>query len=131
MNFGRGGNTTRAIEVMGSHVIGPRQRVLLLRVGKRLILVGHSSAGMNTLCEIQDPDEVASLLGQLAAQSSAAARPFSAAMNWARGRSDEVTAESTQTPAPSDEAAVAATREELGGLMDKVRQLSKQYQRTP
>ena len=36
----------------------------MVRVGRRLLVVGDSGHGMNLLCEVTDPDEAAVLLGE-------------------------------------------------------------------
>ncbi len=53
---------SRAVEVLSRTSVAPKNHVLLLRVGGRVLVVGDSSAGLRTLSEIDDPEEVASLL---------------------------------------------------------------------
>jgi flagellar biogenesis protein FliO len=50
------------VEVLSRTSIAPKNHVLLLRLGRRILVVGDSSSGMNTLANIDDPEEVASLL---------------------------------------------------------------------
>jgi flagellar biogenesis protein FliO len=54
---------TASVRVLSRTVIGPRQQVVLIKVGRRILAVGDSGARLSPLCEITDPDEVASLLG--------------------------------------------------------------------
>lgn len=56
---------SRAVEVLGRTAVAPKNHVLLLRVGGRVLVVGDSGAGLRTLSEIEDPDEVASLLASV------------------------------------------------------------------
>jgi flagellar biogenesis protein FliO len=56
------------VEVLSRVSIAPRQQVVLLRLGNRVLLVGHSSGAMCTLADVHDPQEVASLLSAVSAQ---------------------------------------------------------------
>jgi flagellar protein FliO/FliZ len=58
------------VRVMGRTVVGPRQSLVLLRVGQRVVLVGVSPDRIDRVCEIADADEVASLTAQSSAGSS-------------------------------------------------------------
>src|SRR5690606_23552669 len=46
-----------AFEVIGQTAIGPRQRLLVVRVGTQALVVGTSPAGIHRLAQIEDPDE--------------------------------------------------------------------------
>lgn len=50
------------VEVLARTSVGARQSVLLLRLGKRILIVGQSSAGLSPLGSVDDPDEVADVL---------------------------------------------------------------------
>ena len=71
----RGGVVTSAaprgsvVEVLSRSTVAPRSHVVLMRVGQRILVVSDSSAGMRTLASIQDPEEVAELLGAVASSS--------------------------------------------------------------
>src|SRR5207247_732470 len=52
------------VKVLSRSTIGPRQQVLLMQVGKRMLVVANSGVGMNTLCEVTDEQEVASLVSE-------------------------------------------------------------------
>jgi len=56
-----------AVEVLSRVSVAPRNHILLIRTGHRVLVVGDSSAGLRTLANIDDPDEVASLLASTAA----------------------------------------------------------------
>lgn len=128
---GRG--KSRAVEVISRSPLSPKQQVMLLRVGRRLIVVGDSGSQMNPLCEITDPDEVAALVGQLQGErSSTPARAFGSMF----GRSRQVfEAEDDGRPPPSEglrepeeqDPPVATAREELSGLRERVRLLAEQF----
>jgi flagellar biogenesis protein FliO len=56
------------VEVLSRTTVAPRNHVLLLRVGQRVLVVGDSSAGLRTLADVDDPDEVAVLLQSVTAE---------------------------------------------------------------
>jgi flagellar biogenesis protein FliO len=60
---GMGPLPSDVLEVLGRAAVGQKQSVTLLRLGDRLLLVAISAAGIETLSEITDPDEVTRLLG--------------------------------------------------------------------
>lgn len=131
---GASGRGAGVLQVVSRLSIAPKQQIMLVRVGRRLVLVGNSGAQMNALCEIGDADEAAAILGDAATQreeSSSAA--FSAVLGGEQKQFEE---ETEQTPAEEgagaeagEEAELATTRAELSGLMDKVRSLSNQFRR--
>jgi len=129
--------SSRAIQVVSRSVVSPKQQFLMLQVGKRLVVVADSGAGMSPVCEITDPDEVAELIGQIRSQAT---QTFGKSFMTLFGRKQEqfeVTEDSGEKSAllgdgpieDSEDPAVGMTREEIGGLMDKVRMLSRQFKR--
>ncbi|PYC18622.1 flagellar biosynthetic protein FliO [Pseudomonas mosselii] len=55
------GNAQRGaqvIEIVGSRAIGPRDRLLLVQVGKEQILIGHSPGSIEALHVLAEPMEV-------------------------------------------------------------------------
>ncbi|MCH7814685.1 MAG: flagellar biosynthetic protein FliO [Planctomycetes bacterium] len=54
-----------AIEIIGRHTLAPKQSIALVRVGRRLLLVGITAEQINRLCEIDDAAEVSDLLGRI------------------------------------------------------------------
>jgi flagellar biosynthetic protein FliO len=101
--------SSRAVRVVGRTYIGPKQQVLVLQVGRRVLIVGDSGQQLNTLCEINDPDEAAALLGQL--------------QGTTRGDVADIPAMSS-SPTESDPA-LSSTRTELNGLTQRVRLLAR------
>lgn len=151
--------TSRAVQVLARSAVSPRQQILLVMVGKRVLVVGDSGAQMNALSEITDPDEVAALVGQVQGEKpDLAARAFGAMFGRARagiGGADETEevespaaggvlrqsratggadaidahadgADAVDDPADPEEAMISDTREELNGLMERVRLMSRQ-----
>jgi flagellar biosynthetic protein FliO len=50
------------IEVLGRNHLSPKQSLALVRVGRRVLLIGVTAERLSMLCEIDDADEVADLL---------------------------------------------------------------------
>jgi flagellar biosynthetic protein FliO len=64
------------LEVFGRAALGPRQQVQLVRVGRKLILVAVTQAGVQTLTEIDDPNEVERLTRVCQREPATAERPL-------------------------------------------------------
>lgn len=61
------GNAQRGaqvIEIVGSRAIGPRDRLLLVQVGKEQILIGHTPGSIEALHVLAEPVEVPSAARQ-------------------------------------------------------------------
>lgn len=125
---GAGNRANGALQVVSRVSISPKQQLLLVRVGRRLVLVGNSGVQMNALCEIADPEEAAVMLGQVAAAAPDSASSFGAVLGGEE-RQYEVEQQAAAPDPAEDDPALANTREELSGMLDKVRDLSKQFQR--
>lgn len=50
------------LEVLGRYPVARGQSLVLLKMDRRILLLGQTSAGFSTLSEIENPEEVASLL---------------------------------------------------------------------
>ena len=55
------------LEVLGRFPTGRKQSMVLLKLGRRLVLVHQTPTGMQSLAEVVDPDEVAALLTRVEA----------------------------------------------------------------
>jgi flagellar biogenesis protein FliO len=133
--------SSRAVQVLSRSPLTPRQSVMLLRVGRRVIVVADGGGQMSTLGEITDADEVAELIGQIHTDHTDRAGAgfgnlfakmrgtYEAQDNTIAGRLNEAAGDDDGEPAEDEEECqtVAATRTELTGLMDKVRMLSRQF----
>ena len=121
-----GGGPTSAIRILGRLTISPRQQLLLVHVGRRILVVANSGTAMSNLSEITDADEVATILGQVHRPHTAdEPGAFSSAFAQASTEFD-------QEPKPQGQegdAALSETRAEIGGLLDKVRTLSRSFRR--
>lgn len=149
--------TTRAVQVMSRSPYSPRHEIVTLRIGRRLLVLADGGGQVNTLSEITDPDEVAAFVGQLQDDHTDRAAPtFRNLFGKHRRKYDDADADpEAADPQPdahdgaiagrlgarghgdagyteaddagADHPAVTSTRQELSGLMDKVRLLSSQY----
>lgn len=132
-NAGAGG----AIHVLSRSTLSPKQQLMLIQVGRRIVLVANCGAQMNPLCEISDPEEIAGLVGQLQKRpAESAAGSFLSLFGRAGKRFDEIEQEpelnigieeedDSPREAGEDHAALKSTQQELGGLLEKVRALSR------
>ena len=123
---------SRVVEVLSRSALAPKQQVMLLRVGRRVIVVGDSGAQMNTLCEISDPDEVAGLVGQLREEKTAAAAAFSSLFGrfnrrFSADEDREETGPAAELRDEPEETAVSSAKGELDGLRERVRLLAEQF----
>ena len=142
-----GGRPSSAIQVLSRNVISPKQQLLVVRVGRRLVVVGDSGQQMNTLCEITDPEEMSALLGQIQEEKretmmngfgslfGRAGSDFEKADEPPRSsgvaqEDDDVGENAAFADGAIDASPVRETRNELNGLMDKVRLMSRQFRRT-
>ena len=119
-----------AVRVLSRSPVAPRQQVLLVQVGRRVLVVADNGTQMSALSEITDPDEIAHLVGQVSGANSPGV--FDAAFGKARlSYADDVPPDAPQPAAVAEtdetgDESVAAAHGEIKGLMDKVRGLAKQ-----
>ena len=92
-----------AIKVLSRTPISPKQHVLALQVGNRVLIVADNGQQLSTLCEISDEQELAEFTGR----------------SSDKGLAQEIDA---ALPEPA-----SSPRQELQGLLDKVRGLSRQF----
>jgi flagellar biosynthetic protein FliO len=136
-----GGGAGRAVRVLGRTPLGPRQQIVLIQVGSRVIVAADSGGAITNLCEITDADEIAGLIAHVSSASVPGAGTFGRWMGNARNRFD-AEPESSIPEGPTVSTPVAkrepeevstgeidAARGELKGLMDKIRGMSQQFNR--
>jgi flagellar biogenesis protein FliO len=126
-----GPRATSAIKVISRCTITPKQHLLLIQVGKRLVVVGDNGAQLNPLCEITGEEEVAALLGQVREEASAGVKRFEHFFRRSRGnfeQTPEAEPEFDETHEMNDPA-LADTQRELTGLSQKVRDLANELGR--
>jgi flagellar biogenesis protein FliO len=99
--------------------VGPRQQLMLVKLGRRVILVGNGGAQMNALCEINDADEIAQLLGMIGAEKhNGVSQAFSSIFRRETERYEP-------QPAPPETTEVGLARDEIKDLMNKLRGITK------
>jgi len=120
-----------AVKVLARCPVSPKQHLLLIQFGKRLVLVGDTGSNLNPLCEITDPDEAAGILAQARDESISVARRFDSFFGLARKGFAETPAPPEERfddshEIPAEDPSLEATRKELAGLSDKVRDVARQ-----
>lgn len=112
---------TPVVQVLTRTSVAPRNHVLLLRVGGRILVVGDSAAGLRTLASIDDDQEVAELLTAISASKPTSVtggfRQLLANFNRAYRRPQVGAEEGTD----DKEFAVDRARDEVSSLLGKVR----------
>ncbi len=134
---------SRAVQVLSRNVISPKQQLLIVQVGRRLVVVGDSGQQMNALCEITDAEEMAALIGQIHEEKrESTGSAFGALFGRTGSEFGEKGEKENEPPRPAGVAdedddgsstgpsGVQETRDELSGLMDTVRGMSRQFRRT-
>lgn len=111
------------VEVLSRTPVAPKNHVLLLRVGQRVLVVGDSSSGLSTLADVTDPEEVASLLQTVSAHGErSVSKSFNSLVSRFNGdydADDRVALEGGD----SSEVHLDRTRNSLSGLSSKLRTL--------
>ena len=118
------GNGSRAINVLARCHISHKQKILIVQIGRRLLVVGDGGQGLNTLCEISDPDESAALLAQM---GKSPATSFERVLSRAVASGDDAQ-ESPMDDGIADEE-LSSARRQLNGLAEKVRVVARQLNR--
>lgn len=138
-------SSTRAVKVLSRTPLAPRQQVMLLQVGRRVVVVGDSGGAMTTLAQIDDPDEVAQLLGQIQTEQMQRAASFGSVFRRNQNTFEEpepgdqptmiadgevpLDVDPSQGPAVPESDQLAQQRSEIAGLLEKVRSLKSQINR--
>lgn len=119
-----------SMRVLSRMVVGPRQQLLMIQIGRRVVVAADSGGQMSCLTEITDPDEIAHLVGQLqTGKLLTGPRSFPSLF----GKASEAFEPPPEVPAatlPSEDPSVSATRGEIQDLMSKVRTLSAQFMKS-
>jgi flagellar biogenesis protein FliO len=119
------GKAAGPIQVLSRMTIAPRQQLLLIQAGRRVILAASTGTQTNPLCEIRDQEEIAELKAQLQG------RPASSFGSLFGRASKSYEEEPPADPSPerpetqaADDSTTPATPE-LQGLVEKVRTMSR------
>jgi flagellar biogenesis protein FliO len=129
--------TSRAVQVLHRTPISPKQQLMLVQVGRRVIVVANTGVQMNSLCEISDADEVAELIGQIRQEKGdSITKTFSSLFRKEEEVFDSEARKAVMAPLTEEkesnavDPALVDTQAEISGLMDRVRTLSKQFRGT-
>ena len=109
-----------AVAVLARTAVSPKQRILLVQVGQRILVVADGGQNLSTLCESTDAAEAAALLAQLQAEKGGGS--FGAALNGAMDRFRAAERAFSPSPAPPAAAAHAAGRRDPQPDLDSMRQ---------
>lgn len=120
-------NRSRAVEVLSRISVGPRQHVVLLRMGGRILVVADSAGQMRPLANIDEPEEVASIL-----KSVTTSRPSSISQGFGQmlGKFDQEYDQDDDKLRISDEGQDTAefqvdkTRDQINGLLARVKAMA-------
>jgi flagellar biogenesis protein FliO len=120
-----------AVKVLARCPVSPKQHLLVIQFGKRLVLVGDTGSHLNPLCEISDPEEAAGILAQARDESVSAAKRFDSFFGLARKAFSDSPAPTEEHfddshEIPTEDPSLEATRKEIAGLADKVRDVARQ-----
>jgi len=124
----RGSPSTSAVRVLARASLAPRQQVLLVQVGRRVVVVGDSAGHLTSLSQIDDPDEVAALLGQVeSTQAPTPAERFGSVFSRQRKTfdTDPLTAGATQLEPAAPEPQMQNVQSEVSGLIERMKSLTK------
>lgn len=132
--FGKnlGAGSTRAITVLGRSMVTPRQHLMLVLVGRRIVVLANNGTQINTVCEITDAAEVAELVGQVRQErGDSMVRTFGSLIRRQEEKFDVDVQPSTPVKMAESipEQEMGDTQQEISSLMDKVRLLTKQFRR--
>jgi len=105
------------LEIVTRTPLSPKQSLVLVKIGRHLVLVGVTPEQINTLCLVDDPEQVAMLLGE-----AASGRPGLMTQTFTRTLREEAGAYS-HDPTERDVAAEAGTY--VRGLLEKVRRFKR------
>ncbi len=117
-------HSSPVVEVLSRTTVAPHSHVMLLRVGSRVLVVSDSSAGMRTLANVDDAEEVADILGAVSAtKNNSITRGFSQLLHrfGEEHEDDEVAALTGEQPA-----SVHKVRDSMSSLLSRVRSMGRE-----
>ncbi len=120
------GNTS-VIQVLHKTYLTPKQFLAVVKLGRRMMLIGVTNEQMNPLATIDDPEEVAWLTTD-AKTAGAGEKNFHKAMGQELSVYEQLD-EPAEPPRVPDQAIMDQTRQRLRGLLQKVKTLTTTLQR--
>jgi hypothetical protein len=97
-----------------------------------VVVVGESNGNLSTLAQIEDPDEIAQLLGRLQDEKSGRPSAFRGLFGHAQNKMADPHADEVAPPSARDDEMPEPTKEgasDLSGLLEKVRSIRNQMGR--
>ncbi|MEM7626417.1 MAG: flagellar biosynthetic protein FliO [Planctomycetota bacterium] len=113
-----------AVEVLSRTTVAPKNHVLLLRVGRRVLVVGDSGSGLRTLANLDDPEEIASVLQSVTSQQpTSVTKSFNGLVARFNGEY-EAKSRFAEEGGDDSEIALDRTRDALSGLKSRLKAMS-------
>jgi len=112
---------SRVVEILARTYLSPRQSIAVVKVGRRILIVGQSADALSPLASVSDPEEVSELVGLCASTA-----PHSASTSFRKifQRMDsEFDPAEDEGGADGDE--LNRVQSELDDLTEKVRRVAK------
>jgi len=124
---GRGGLAPSGVEVLARNSINPKQSLCLVKLGPRVLLLGLSPNQMTALHTIEDPDEVAEVVGGLEKnRPQSITNTFGKLLHRESQSYDEEDADQDESNMPDDQSQQwYQAKGELTSLLDKVKGLAR------
>lgn len=115
-----GGGRTQMLDVIGRVPLSPRQTLYLVRIGRRVVLLGATSDQVRTLIDVHDPVEAAEIVGAAAqARGGSLSSQFTEFLKTAAAPFREAE--------PAAVAAAPRSVDEARGGIDRLRQQVRGY----
>jgi len=117
---GRGtARASKVVEVLSRTPVSAKHNVMLIRVGQRVLVVGAGAESMNTLAEIEDPQQVSELLGAVEqGKAGSLSSTFAKALGSWRGQL-------TDADMPTQEDLLNQPTTPAGGAAERIRSLAE------
>lgn len=117
------GAGTGAVEVLARMGVGPRQQVLLLKVGQRVLVVGQTATELSRLGEIERAEEVAEILAVVErCRPGSISQGFGKMLQGFHG--EHASEERAVVGGDESESITDRAREGVSGLLARVRNLA-------
>jgi flagellar biogenesis protein FliO len=113
---------SRVIEVLARTHLSPKQSIAVVKLGRRVLVVGQSADRLSALASITEPEEVSELVGLCAA---AGPRSESSSFQRVFKRLDGEFSEAEDAAAGDEGEALGRVRSELDSLTAKVRKVAR------
>ncbi len=111
------------VEVLTRVPVAPKNHILLVRLGGRILVLGDGPQGLRTLSDLHEPEEVAELLTAIsAARSQSVTTSFNHLVRSLGGQTDDPSV--TDEGQDAGEYHLDAARERVSSLMMRLRSLT-------